>query len=210
METLRVRGDDPEADVLARALAVLRTGDLLIYPTDTLYALGGRALEPAVARKVRAAKGRGEAKPLPLVAADLDQAVGLCARWPEAAERLARRLWPGPLTLVIPAASALPAEVTGAEVTVAVRVPALRLARELCAGAGPLISTSANPSGAPSPLTCAQAVSGVGHAAALALDAGPGRPLASTIVDVTGDAPRLLREGPLGWDEIAAVLRHDY
>lgn len=205
-ETLRVAGDAPEAAVLSRALSALRAGGLLIYPTDTQYALGGRAMDAAAARRVREAKGREEAKPLPLVAADARQAEGLVAAWPEAAERLTRRYWPGPLSLVLRARAEVPEVVTAGTSTVAVRVPGLRLTRELCAGAGPLVSTSANRAGAPAPLTCAQAVEALGAAAALALDAGPGRPLGSTILDLTGEAPRLLRAGPVTWEEIEAVL----
>ena len=90
----------------------------------------------------------------------------------------------------------MPPEVTSGTSTVAVRVPGpAPVTVALCAAAGPLISTSANRTGARGPLTCAEAVSGVGSAAAIALDAGPGRPLASTIVDLTGDAPALLRAG---------------
>jgi L-threonylcarbamoyladenylate synthase len=181
---------------------VLRAGQLLIYPTDTLYALGGRALDGEVGARVRGAKGRDEGKPLPLVAADVEQVLGLCAGWPEAAAQLAGRFWPGPLTLVVRAAPGVPDEVTAGAGTVAVRVPALVLARQLCQAAGPLISTSANRAGEPPPLTCGAAMAALGGAAALALDAGPGRPLASTVVDLTGGAPRLVREGAVPWADI--------
>jgi hypothetical protein len=90
--------------VVALAASLLTAGSLLIYPTDTLYALGGRVLDAAAGGAVRRAKGREEGKPLPLVAADLGQARALCASWPEAADQLAARFWPGPLSLVVPAA----------------------------------------------------------------------------------------------------------
>jgi L-threonylcarbamoyladenylate synthase len=183
---------------------VLLDGDLLIYPTDTLYALGGRALDAGVAARVRAAKGRAEGQPLPLVAADLAQARGLVADFPERALALAERFWPGPLTLVLARAAQVPEGVAGGD-SVALRVPALRLARELCARAGPLISTSANRSGAPPPLSCPEAVAAVGHAARLALDGGPGRPSPSTIVEVRAGGARLLREGAVPWSEVEAV-----
>lgn len=206
-EVVPVDGADPEPRLVARAAGLLRAGDLLIYPTDTLYALGGRALDAAAGARVRAAKGREEGKPLPLVAADTDQARRLCGAWPAAVERLAGRFWPGPLTLVLPAGAGVPAEVTAGTGTIAVRVPALALTRRLCAEAGPLVSTSANRAGAPPPRTCAEAVRSVGAAAALALDAGPGRPLSSTIVDLAGAEPRLLREGPVAWADVLDVLR---
>lgn len=203
---LAVDGAQPDAAVVARCAKELAGGALLIFPTDTLYALGGRALDPGAARRVREVKGRPGGQPLPLVAADRDQARSLCSSWPRDADRLAARFWPGPLTIVLPAAPAVPPEVTSGTATVAVRVPDLAVTTALCAAAGPLISTSANPTGARAPLTCEEAVAGVGSAAAIALDAGPGRPLASTIVDLTGAAPVLLRAGAVAWADVMAIL----
>jgi L-threonylcarbamoyladenylate synthase len=199
--------DDPDPALIARAAALLKAGELVIYPTDTLYALGALAADGRAAARVRAAKGRDDRKPLPLVAADRDQARAVCAEWPRAAERLAERFWPGPLTLVVSSADHVPAQVTAGGRTVAVRVPGLPLARRLCAAAGgALVSTSANLSDAPPPVTCADAVEAVGGAAALALDAGPGRPVPSTVVDLTADEPRLLRAGAIAWPDVLAVL----
>jgi L-threonylcarbamoyladenylate synthase len=134
---LQVDPDAPAADVLARAADALRRGALIVYPTETLYAVGGRALDPDAARRTREAKGRPDGKPLPLVAADLDQARALCADWPEAAARLAARFWPGPLTLLLGARNDVPAEVTAGEGSVAVRVSGRLLVRLLCQAAGP-------------------------------------------------------------------------
>jgi L-threonylcarbamoyladenylate synthase len=206
VEVLQVSGDDPAPAALGRAASILQAGGLLIYPTDTLYAIGGRALDPTVGQTVRTAKGR-DAKPLPLVTADVGQARSLATTFPREALRLAERFWPGPLTLILPAGPNVPEEVTAGAATIAVRVPALALARRLCAMAGPLISTSANLSGAPSPVTCEDAVAGVGHAALLALDAGPGRRVASTIVDLTGRSVRLVRTGAVPWAEVLASLQ---
>ena len=208
MEVLDVRGASAEAEAVAvaRAVAALDAGGLLLYPTDTLYAIGGRAVEAAAGRKVRDAKGR-EAKALPLIAADLDQVTTLVADLPAAALRLADRFWPGPLTVILASGAIVPDEVTAGTGTVAVRVPALALARRLCQAAGPLISTSANRAGAPPPSTCEEAVAGVGTAAALALDAGPGSRVASTIVDLTGTPPRLVRSGAVAWADVLASLQ---
>jgi len=203
---LTVDGARPAADVVARCAAALAQGQLLIFPTDTLYALGGRALDGATAVRVREVKGRPGDQPLPLVAADGAQARGLCAGWPRDAERLAAAFWPGPLTIVLPAAPEVPPAVTSGTGTVAVRVPALALTTALCAAAGPLLSTSANRTGVRGPLTCAEAVEGVGFAAAIALDAGTGTPLASTIVDLTGATPALLRAGAVAWEDVMAAL----
>jgi len=206
-DVVRVSGTDPDPAVVALAASLLTAGSLLIYPTDTLYALGGRVLDAAAGAAVRRAKGREEGKPLPLVAADLEQARVLCASWPEAADQLAARFWPGPLSLVVPAAPTVPADVTAGSGNIAVRVPDLELTRALCRQTGALVSTSANRAGGTPPLNCADALEAVGAAAALALDAGRGRAVASTIVDLTSTPPRLLRGGAIPWEEIEGVLR---
>src|SRR5262245_63105054 len=108
---------------MARACGLLESGLLLIYPTDTFYALGGRALDPVVGRPVRAAKGRDEGKPLPLVVADLAQAALVCDSWPTVAQHLALEFWPGPLTLVLPARVEVPEEISAGTGSLAVRVP---------------------------------------------------------------------------------------
>jgi L-threonylcarbamoyladenylate synthase len=198
------RAGAPSA-VLARAAALVAQGGLLIYPTDTLYALGGSALSGPAALRVREAKGRDDGKPLPVVAADTNAARLLARTWTPGAQRLAALFWPGPLTLVLPAAAHVPDEVTAGTSTVAVRVPGLALTRALCLAAGPLVSTSANRQGSPAPLTCAEAVAAVGEAAGLALDGGPGSALPSTLVDATGDTPRLLREGAVPWADVLSA-----
>ena len=207
MRTLLVRGDDPDPGAIAAAVAALERDDLIVYPTDTLYALGGLALSPRAAGRVRAAKGRDAAKPLPVVVADQKQALDLCVAWPPVADLLAEVFWPGPLTLVLEAAAVVPPEVTTPGRTVAVRVPGLELARRLCRAAGPLIATSANVSGRHAPSTCAEAVAALQGVVALALDAGPGHARPSTIVDVSVGAPSLVREGVVPWSRIQAVLR---
>jgi L-threonylcarbamoyladenylate synthase len=207
MTILQCSGDDPEREVLAAAVTALESGLPIIYPTDTLYAVGGRALDREAGRRVRAVKVREEGKPLPLVAAGREQVLSLCSAWPDAAESLAARFWPGPLTLVLPSSATVPEEVTAGGATVAVRVPALELTRRLCRAAGPLVSTSANLSGNTAPATCAEAADGLGASVTLALDAGPrlGRP--STIVDVSSDRPRLVLEGAVPWAEVESILR---
>jgi L-threonylcarbamoyladenylate synthase len=172
-----------------------------------LYAFGGAALLPGVADRIRAAKGREPRKPLPLVAADAEQARSLAADWPDAAARLAARFWPGPLTLVVARRESVPVAITAGGGSVAVRVPGLALTRSLCAGAGPLVSTSANLSGEPPALDCTAALASVSAAAVLALDAGPLVSRPSTIVDLSAGEPRLVREGAVGWAQVLAVLR---
>lgn len=193
-------------EVLERAARALAAGGLLIFPTDTLYALGGPVFDPRVSGRVRAAKGRDEGKPLPLVAADVVQARTLVRDWCPLADRLAGRFWPGPLSLVLRAAPAVPEDVTAGTGNVAVRVPGLELTRQLCRRLGPLVSTSANRSGEQPPETCAAAVAAFPDLAGLALDVGPGGPSPSTIVDVTASPARLLRKGSIDWSEVEAVV----
>lgn len=204
--TLPVNAEEPDSEILARAVALLEAGVLLIYPTDTFYALGGHGLRAEVGRKVRRAKGRDESKPLPLVVADQLQAMSLCSSWPDMAARLAAAFWPGPLTMVLPALPDVPPEVTSGTNTVAVRVPRCELARRLCARVAPLIATSANRSGDAPPVSCAQAVAGVGFSAALALDGGSGRSVPSSVLDLTRSPAVLLRAGAIPWEDIVRVL----
>jgi L-threonylcarbamoyladenylate synthase len=199
-----VSGEQPDPRIVDEARRILAKGELLIYPTDTLYALGAHALDAAALARLRAAKGREDAKPLSVIADGLAQVAGF-ARMTAVAQALAEASWPGPLTLVLPALSGLPQELTAGGDSVAVRVPGLRLARELCAD-GPLVATSANVSGTEAPSTCADAVAAVGEAAALALDAGQGGTEASTIVDVTGPQPVLLRQGAIAWSRLLELL----
>jgi len=123
---VRVDGAAPDAALVAEACALLSRGALLIYPTETLYALGG-IVTAEVAERVRAAKGREAKNPLPLIASDVGQARELCDEWPTTAQRLAERFWPGPLTLVLAAHASVPAGITAGGRTLAVRVPGLAL-----------------------------------------------------------------------------------
>ena len=192
---------------MRQASLVLLAGNLVVYPTDTLYALGAVALDGGAVARLRAAKGREAGKALPLIAADESQAARLWGRFPERARALAHRFWPGPLTLVLEAAPSVPPEITAGQGTLAIRVPALVVARRLAGACGPLVATSANLAGARPPSTCDAAVAAVGAAAALAIDAGPGGSLPSTLVDLTGARPRLLREGAIPWSDVSDVLR---
>jgi L-threonylcarbamoyladenylate synthase len=198
-----VDGAAPDPGVVNEAARLLLLGRLLVYPTETLYAVGGVATAD-VASRVRRAKGREQAKPLPLIAAGLEQARALCQGWPDVAAVLASRFWPGPLTLVLAARAGLAPELGGG--SVALRVPGLRLPRELCERAGALISTSANRSGEAPHVECAAAVAALAEGVTLALDSGRLHGVASSIVDLTG-APRLLRAGAVPEAAIAGALR---
>jgi L-threonylcarbamoyladenylate synthase len=197
---------DPDLKRRVTAAAeVLRRGGIVVYPTETLYGLGALADDGPALERLARAKLRPEGKPLPLIAADREQ-VARVARLEGVAARLADRLWPGPLTLVLPALSGVHPAITAGTGTVGIRIAGSPVARALAAGAGgPLVSTSANPSGGKPPARVeeldATLVAAVDHV----LDAGPapgGRP--STVVVVEGGVVRLLREGAV---PLPAILR---
>jgi len=186
----------------------LAEGALVIYPTDTLYALGCLALEGRAIRSLREAKGREEDKPLPVIVADVFQARSMAAIWSEAARCLAEAFWPGPLTLVVPAAASLPPELLAGAPGVALRVPASASARLLARIAGPLVSTSANLAGQPVCQTVESAMAAF-PSAGLVFDSGPLEGAPSTIVDLTGGegSIHVLREGRIGRGPIEEALR---
>ncbi len=190
----------------ARAAEVLRGGGLVVYPTETFYGLGALAGSAAAVARLAEAKLRPAGKPVPLVAADLGMARAVASAFPPLAERLAARFWPGPLTLVLPAAPGLPPEVAG-DGTVGVRVPGSALARELSRLAGgPLTSTSANPSGGRPATRPGDLDPGLVSRVDAVLDGGetPGG-LPSTVVAVDPAGPRLLRAGAVPWEAVRAA-----
>jgi L-threonylcarbamoyladenylate synthase len=192
---------------VAEAATALRQGRIVVYPTETFYGLGALAADGAAVARLGAAKLRPEGKPLPLVAADAEAAFATWDEVPAAARVLAASFWPGPLTLVARAAPGLPAAVTLGE-GVAVRVPGSVIARELCRLAGgPVISTSANPSGGPPPASPDALDPGLLARVDLVLDGGPtpgGLP--STVVALEGDGARLVRAGAVPWERVAEAL----
>jgi L-threonylcarbamoyladenylate synthase len=191
---------------LSAALATLRSGGLIAYPTETYYALGCDARLGDAATAVFALKGRPGDAPLPLILPDASWLTQVAREVPRLAHRLAARYWPGPLTLVVPAASWVPSAVHAGTGTVGVRVSlhpvATRLARELGA---PLCATSANPSGE-LPVRDPEAVRRY-FPQLVIVDAGetPGG-AASTVVGFRRDETQLLRAGAVAWDEILRVI----
>ncbi len=153
--TIKGQGDvfsETEEQTLREAGEILRGGGLVAFPTETVYGLGGDALNPASARKIYAAKGRPSDNPLIVHIARLEDMEDVAGQVPEAARRLGRAFWPGPLTMVLPRAEKVPKETTGGLETVAVRMPSHPVARRLIAcGGGYIAAPSANLSGRPSP-----------------------------------------------------------
>ena len=204
-QTERLGADAPG---LARAAELLCAGQLVALPTETVYGLGADARNGASVAAIYAAKGRPRFNPLIVHIASLDAAEPY-VEWTDTARDIARRFWPGPLTLVLPLREGhgLSSLVTAGLTTVALRVPAHPTARALLAQAGiPIAAPSANPSGRISPTTADHVLTGLDGAIAAVLDDGPcSVGLESTILSLAGD-PTLLRPGGLPAQEIEAAL----
>lgn len=198
------------ADQEREAAARLRAGAVIIYPTDTLYAVGCRALDADAVERLRAAKGREAHKPLPVIVADIEQARALASRWPDSAQRLADAFWPGPLTIVVERAAGCPVSrlASAGLSSLALRVPAHTLALALLAEfGGPVVAPSANASGRISPTSAAHVRASLGDAVDMILDGGPSQVgVESTVVSFLDGPPRLLRPGGLPREEIEACL----
>ena len=195
------------AKQIETAINTLRDGGVVAIPTDTLYGLAACAFDETAVAKVFALKGRPAGMALPLLLADAGDAHRCAVDLPPAFERLAARFWPGALTLIARKSDAVPYAVTAGMDTVGLRVPDHPLARSVARLLGtPITGTSANRSGMPG-LTTAQAVRDeFGDAIGYVLDGGdaPGG-VASTVLDLSRDTPRILRQGAIGRDAIEAA-----
>ncbi|MFM7063562.1 MAG: L-threonylcarbamoyladenylate synthase, partial [Actinomycetes bacterium] len=204
---------DPAAPgVLDAAASLLRSDGLVAFPTETVYGLGGDASSSAAVDRIFAAKGRPATDPLIVHVADVDAARAVAEGWDDRAESVARRFWPGPLTLVLRRAGTVVDAVGGGRPTVAVRVPAHAVAQALLRAAGvPVAAPSANRFGRVSPTTAAHVLDELGDvldpATDRVLDGGP-TPLGveSTVLDLTGDRPAVLRHGGVTLDDLRRVL----
>jgi L-threonylcarbamoyladenylate synthase len=182
---------------IQKAAEILRAGGLVVFPTETVYGLGANALDPAAVRKVYALKGRPPASPLIVHVSGVEQAREFAAEWPEAADRLAREYWPGPLTLVVPKKAAIPDEVTAGLNTVGLRVPRHPVALELLHTADiPIAAPSANRFTQLSPTTAQHVREAFGEQTPFLLDGGPCEVgLESTVIAVSQDGLEVLRPG---------------
>jgi L-threonylcarbamoyladenylate synthase len=207
MKTEVLPAQDPKT--LARALAVLRSGGLVAFPTDTVYGVGALAFNSAAVRTIYAAKDRPVEKAIPVLIADPADLEKVALIVSEAAARLAAHFWPGPLTLIVGKHPDLP-ETISTTSTVGVRVPDHPVACALLGAAGPMAVTSANLSGRPSPSTAQEVLAQLDGRITMIIDGGktPGG-VPSTVVDCIEAEPRILREGVISKDEIRAVLDLD-
>ncbi len=207
-EVLAVDAQAPQADRIARAAAVLVCGGLVAFPTETVYGLGALALDANAVQRIFTAKGRPANNPVIVHVAEIAEAVAISAEWPDAAERLARRFWPGPLTLIVPRGAAVPDVTTAGGPTVAIRVPAHPVALALLYAVGaPVAAPSANRSSELSPTHADHVLRGLEGRIDVVLDGGPTTGgIESTVVDVTTSPPRLLRPGLIRPAELEAVI----
>ena len=209
MLCVRLDSVHPDAASLGRAADVLHQGGIVAYPTDTFYGLAANPSNQQAVEQLYRIKGRAVDQSIPLIAADRDQVEAVAGSLSDMAARLADHFWPGPLTLVIPVWRGLSFAVHQGRATVAVRVPAHRVAREFSRVFGaPLTSTSANRTGKQAPTTADGVEQDFGQSIALLLDGGAtegGQP--STIVDVTGQRPVLIRAGAVSWERVLECLR---
>jgi L-threonylcarbamoyladenylate synthase len=208
---MRVRQVDSthiDAAIIAEAAAIIRRGGLVAFPTETVYGLGADATNAAAVSGIFAAKGRPAYNPLIVHAADVTGASRCVTSWPDTAQTLAARFWPGPLTLVLPRHPSIPDIVTAGLPTVGVRVPDHPVAIALIRAAGvPLAAPSANRSMQVSPTRGEHVVASLGATPDLILDAGPARVgIESTVLDLTARVPTILRPGMISADDLRAVI----
>ncbi|MCZ7571489.1 MAG: L-threonylcarbamoyladenylate synthase [Ardenticatenaceae bacterium] len=200
-----------ELNALDQALALLKTGEAIALPTDTVYGVAVDCANAAAMARLYEIKERPRDRPIPLLLANESDLLRVATDVPATVWELARAFWPGGLTLVVPAAGWLPEVLTAGQPSVAVRLPDHRVPRVLAAGLGrPLAATSANLSGHPSARTADEVFAQLNNRVPLILDGGgtPGG-LDSTIVDLTTTPFRILREGPITRDQLAPWLERD-
>nr|WP_320147947.1 L-threonylcarbamoyladenylate synthase [uncultured Anaeromusa sp.] len=209
-ETLwwRVDAEKPELEIIAAAAQMLREGKLVAFPTETVYGLGANGFNAEAAASIYWAKGRPSDNPLILHIADLKDWEPLVQQITPVARKLAEHFWPGPLTMILPRSFRVPDVVTGGLDTVAVRMPATAVTRELIRQAGvPMAGPSANTSGKPSPTTAEAVWEDLHGRIDAILDCGPCKVgLESTVVDLSGDVPMLLRPGGLTVEALREVI----
>jgi tRNA threonylcarbamoyl adenosine modification protein (Sua5/YciO/YrdC/YwlC family) len=191
------------ADGLAAAASAVRAGRLVVIPTDTVYGIGADAFSSSAVRSLLAAKDRGPDMPVGVLVGSWSTIDGLVLSVPQQARLLIEAFWPGDLSIVLPHAPSLAWDLGNSNGTVMLRMPLHPVAIELLRDVGPMAVSSANRSGHPPAATAAEARDQLGESVAVYLDGGPsGDPVPSTIVDLTGDEPVVLREGAVS---IAAV-----
>ena len=207
-QIIKIDENNSNREALESAGQILKQGGLVAFPTETVYGLGGDALNPDSSRKIYAAKGRPSDNPLIVHICRMEDLDNIVAEIPESAKKLADAFWPGPLTMIFPKSDAVPYETTGGLDTVAVRFPSHKTAQALIAAAGGYIAApSANTSGRPSPTLAQYVVEDMDGRIDMVIDGGD-IPIGveSTIVDCTVEPPMLLRPGYITVEMLEKVL----
>jgi L-threonylcarbamoyladenylate synthase len=200
---------DPDERVIGLEIAsrAISRGDLVVVPTDTVYGIAADAFTPDGVRKLLEAKGRGRSMPPPVLVGSVTTLDGIATDIPEHGRRLVEEFWPGALTIICRQQPSLVWDIGDTADTVAVRMPDHEVAIDLLTSTGPLAVSSANLTGQPAATTCADAQDQLGDSVAVYLDAGttPGA-VPSTIVDLTGTTPRVVRPGALSIERLRIVV----
>jgi tRNA threonylcarbamoyl adenosine modification protein (Sua5/YciO/YrdC/YwlC family) len=201
---------DQRSRGIASAVGALKGGRLVVMPTDTVYGIGADAFDSAAVGALLSAKGRGRDMPVGVLVGSWHTIEGLVYVMPEGARELIRAFWPGALSLVVEQAPSLHWDLGDARGTVMLRMPLHPVAIELLREVGPMAVSSANISGRPPAVDAGEARSQLGDLVEVYLDAGPSaQQAASTIIDLTGATPRILRPGPVSAERIGEVLGLD-
>jgi L-threonylcarbamoyladenylate synthase len=208
MRVIRIDPANPDAGAIADAAGVINRGGLVAFPTETVYGLGADATSASAVAGIFAAKGRPSYNPLIVHAADVTGAAACVTSWPESAQTLVQTFWPGPLTIVLPRHERIPDIVTAGLPTVGVRVPAHPVAQALIRASGvPIAAPSANRSMHVSPTAGDHVAASLGGAPDLLLDAGPVTVgIESTVIDLSGPVPTVLRPGMISIEDLRAVI----
>jgi L-threonylcarbamoyladenylate synthase len=201
---------DQRSRGITSAVAALKAGRLVVLPTDTVYGIGADAFDNTAVDALLAAKGRGRDMPVGVLVGSWHTIEGLVYGMPDGARDLVRAFWPGALSLVVVQAPSLRWDLGDAHGTVMLRMPLHPVAIELLREVGPMAVSSANVSGQPAAVDADEARRQLGDLVDTYLDAGPSaQQAASTILDLSGNTPRILREGPVSTERIAEVLGVD-
>ena len=198
---------DQRAEGLAAAEAALRRGELVVLPTDTVYGVAAEAFDPVAVEALFKAKGRGRDRPPPVLVGTVRAAMALIHELGDSGKDLIDEFWPGPLTLICRSSPTLVWDIGDSKGTVAVRMPLHQVALDLLKQTGPLaVSSAKSAAPGPMPATAAEAEAQLGDSVAVYLDGGPCPGEPSTIVDLTGSVPRLLRAGVITVDRLRDVI----
>ena len=205
---IKISSEQISTEKIQKAALLIKEGELVAFPTETVYGLGGNALNPEASRKIYQVKGRSYTKPLIVLIAAMEDLEQIVSEVPEKARKLAAVFWPGPLTMILKKSDKVPYETTGGKETVAVRMTPGPIARALTVACGGyLTAPSANISGKPSPTLAEHVLCDLEGKIPMILDGGEsGSGIESTIIDLTEEEPAILRLGYISIEDIQKVI----